>query len=90
MTTRRALALGGAVLGMAMAAGVQAAGDPQAGRYKAQTCLGCHGIDSYANVYPSYKVPKLGASMPSTSSPRSRPTRPASARTPRCRPRRAP
>lgn len=60
MTTRRALALGGAVLGTLLAAGAQAAGDPEEGRYKAQTCLGCHGVADYANVYPSYKVPKLG------------------------------
>ena len=24
------------------------------------TCLGCHGIVSYNNIYPTYKVPKLG------------------------------
>ena len=24
------------------------------------TCLGCHGVASYNNIYPSYKVPKLG------------------------------
>jgi len=37
-----------------------AAGDAQAGRDKATTCLGCHGIPDYHNVYPSYRVPKLG------------------------------
>lgn len=25
----------------------------------ADTCLGCHGVPSYTNVYPTYKVPKL-------------------------------
>ncbi len=60
MTTRRALALGGALLGMLLTAGVHAAGDPEAGRYKAQTCLGCHGVPGYTNVYPTYHVPKLG------------------------------
>lgn len=60
MTTRRALALGGGLLGMLLTAGVHAAGDPEAGRYKAQTCLGCHGVEGYDNVYPSYKVPKIG------------------------------
>lgn len=35
-------------------------GDPEAGRYTAQTCLGCHGVDGYTNVYPTYHVPKLG------------------------------
>jgi cytochrome c553 len=24
------------------------------------TCLGCHGVVSYNNIYPTYKVPKLG------------------------------
>ena len=24
------------------------------------TCLGCHGVVSYKNIYPTYKVPKLG------------------------------
>jgi cytochrome c553 len=37
-----------------------AAGDAAAGKTKAFTCMGCHGIPSYYNVYPSYHVPKLG------------------------------
>ena len=37
-----------------------AAGDAVAGKSKASTCMGCHGIPSYFNVYPSYHVPKLG------------------------------
>ncbi len=49
-----------ALLAVASASGVQAAGDPQAGKYKAQTCMGCHGSPNYYNVYPSYRVPKLG------------------------------
>lgn len=59
MTTRRALVLGATVLGTLLAGGARAAGDPEVGRYQAQTCLGCHGIADYANVYPTYKVPKL-------------------------------
>ena len=39
---------------------VLAAGDAEAGRALAYTCLGCHGIDGYRNAYPSYRVPKLG------------------------------
>ena len=34
-------------------------GDPAAGRVTADTCLGCHGIKNYKNVYPTYAVPKL-------------------------------
>ncbi len=37
-----------------------AAGDVQAGKTKAYTCTGCHGIPGYNNVYPTYKVPKVG------------------------------
>ena len=35
-------------------------GDPQQGRIKAETCLGCHAIPSYTNTYPVYHVPKVG------------------------------
>ena len=35
-------------------------GDPVAGATKAYTCTGCHGIPGYNNLYPTYKVPKLG------------------------------
>ena len=37
-----------------------AEGDPEAGRVKAYTCTGCHGIPGYKNTYPTYNVPKLG------------------------------
>lgn len=37
-----------------------AEGDPDAGRLKAVTCLGCHAVTGYHNVYPTYHVPKLG------------------------------
>lgn len=40
------------------------AGDPAAGRLKSETCLGCHGIVGYYNVYPSYRVPKLSGQSP--------------------------
>ena len=43
---------------------VQAEGDPAAGRKKAETCLGCHGIEDYKNVYPTYHVPKIGGQNP--------------------------
>ncbi|MGD8853823.1 MAG: cytochrome c [Gammaproteobacteria bacterium] len=47
-------------LAAALPAGAKAAGDPAAGKIKAFTCMGCHGIVGYNNVYPTYKVPKLG------------------------------
>ncbi|MES0873250.1 c-type cytochrome [Sinimarinibacterium thermocellulolyticum] len=37
-----------------------AQGDAEAGRVKASTCMGCHGIPKYNNAYPTYRVPKLG------------------------------
>ncbi|SEQ29415.1 Cytochrome c553 [Solimonas aquatica] len=37
-----------------------AAGNVDAGRVKANTCMGCHGIPKYNNVYPTYRVPKIG------------------------------
>jgi len=37
-----------------------AAGDIEAGKIKTYTCKGCHGIPGYNNVYPTYKVPKIG------------------------------
>ena len=36
-----------------------AAGDAAAGKVKAYTCTGCHGIPGYNNVYPTYNVPKI-------------------------------
>lgn len=37
-----------------------AEGNAAEGRIKANTCMGCHGILNYNNVYPSYRVPRLG------------------------------
>jgi cytochrome c553 len=37
----------------------EAAGDPVRGKTLGYTCLGCHGIETYKNVYPTYSVPKL-------------------------------
>jgi cytochrome c553 len=37
-----------------------AAGDAANGKVLSYTCLGCHGIDNYKNVYPTYSVPELG------------------------------
>ena len=39
-------------------------GDPEAGQWKAITCMGCHGIEGYSNVYPTYRVPKIGGQHP--------------------------
>lgn len=49
-----------AVLALLIAPASLAAGDGDAGRLKANTCMGCHGIPGYTNAYPTYRVPKLG------------------------------
>src|SRR5258705_11438516 len=50
-----------ALMGAAVA---QAAGDAQRGKQIGYTCLGCHGIEDYKNVYPTYSVPKLVGQHP--------------------------
>ena len=37
-----------------------ATGDYKAGKIKAYTCTGCHGIVGYNNTYPTYRVPRIG------------------------------
>lgn len=45
---------------LSSATGFAQGGDPEAGRVKAYTCTGCHGIPGYVMAYPTYHVPKLG------------------------------
>ncbi len=58
--TKRILSglLAGGLAALSMAA--VAEGDATAGRKTAETCLGCHAVDGYFNVYPTYQVPKVG------------------------------
>jgi len=49
-----------AVFGVLSVSVAQAEGDVESGRVLADTCKGCHAVDSYNNVYPTYKVPKIG------------------------------
>jgi cytochrome c553 len=49
----------GAVALLSLAGAAQADGDATRGAKLAYTCLGCHGIDNYKNVYPTYSVPRL-------------------------------
>lgn len=35
-------------------------GDATRGAVLAYTCIGCHGVDTAVNAYPTYHVPKLG------------------------------
>jgi cytochrome c553 len=57
MTT---FARGALLLALSVAPLAHAGGDAEAGRIKANTCMGCHGIPNYSNAYPTYRVPKLG------------------------------
>ena len=49
-----------AVLALLASTASLAGGSADAGRTKANTCMGCHGIPGYTNAYPTYRVPKLG------------------------------
>lgn len=48
------------ILAVAASSVGHAAGDPDRGARLSDTCMGCHGIPGYNNVYPSYRVPMLG------------------------------
>lgn len=55
------LALGLSVALVATAyADNMSAGSAERGKVLGYTCHGCHGIDNYKNVYPTYSVPKVG------------------------------
>jgi cytochrome c553 len=49
---------------LAFVAPVKAEGDAAHGKVLAYTCLGCHGIPNYKNVYPTYSVPELRGQHP--------------------------
>ncbi|MGD8976474.1 MAG: c-type cytochrome [Gammaproteobacteria bacterium] len=51
--------LAGAIVTISLALPAFADGNPEQGRRTAETCLGCHGIENYKNVYPTFPVPKL-------------------------------
>lgn len=53
-----------ALVGTLTAPAAMAAGDAQRGKALGYTCLGCHGIENYNNVYPTYRVPKLQGQHP--------------------------
>ena len=56
--------IAGLTLALALAGRAQAAGDAERGKQIGYTCLGCHGIENYKNVYPTYSVPKLVGQHP--------------------------
>jgi cytochrome c553 len=52
------------VLGLVLAAPAGAAGDAARGKTLGYTCLGCHGIENYKSVYPTFAVPRLRGQHP--------------------------
>lgn len=57
---KKVIAVLAALISLSLPQLATADGDAERGKSLATTCLGCHGIDSYRNAYPSYRVPKLG------------------------------
>jgi cytochrome c553 len=57
-----ALAL--AAIGLFHSVPAEAAGDAVRGKTLGYTCLGCHGIETYKNVYPTFSVPRLRGQHP--------------------------
>jgi cytochrome c553 len=47
------------IAGLSACVSAYAAGDVGRGKELSYTCQGCHGIDDYKNVYPTYSVPQL-------------------------------
>lgn len=48
-----------AAMAMVITVPAHAEGNAVRGKTLAYTCLGCHGIETYKNVYPTFSVPKL-------------------------------
>jgi cytochrome c553 len=63
MSVRSLLAV--MLAGLVMSVSAEAAGDPARGKTLGYTCLGCHGIEGYKNVYPTFSVPRLRGQLPS-------------------------
>ena len=54
------LRLAASLLLTAAAFTASAQGNADAGKNKAYTCTGCHGVTGYKNVDPHYHVPRIG------------------------------
>jgi cytochrome c553 len=60
ISLKRGLVAASLALSVAVSTAAAFEGDPERGRVKADTCLGCHAIPTYTNTYPVYHVPKVG------------------------------
>jgi cytochrome c553 len=61
MSVRSLMAI--AVLGL-VSVSAGAAGDAARGKTLGYTCLGCHGVENYKSVYPTFSVPRLRGQQP--------------------------
>jgi cytochrome c553 len=64
VSARLALKLTLTMLAVMCGAQAFAGGDPERGKILSYTCMGCHGIEDYKNVYPTYSVPELRGQHP--------------------------
>jgi cytochrome c553 len=64
LSCRRALKVLFITVALGAGCAAWAAGDAERGKELSYTCLGCHGIESYKNVYPTYSVPELVGQHP--------------------------
>jgi cytochrome c553 len=62
--SRSLLAVALAVVGLGLSVSAEAEGDAGRGKTLGYTCLGCHGIEGYKSVYPTYSVPRLRGQHP--------------------------
>jgi len=62
--SRSLLAVALAVVGLGLSVSAEAEGDAARGKTLGYTCLGCHGIEGYKNVYPTFSVPRLRGQHP--------------------------
>lgn len=62
--SRSLLVVALAVVGLGLSVSAQAEGDAARGKTLGYTCLGCHGIEGYKNVYPTFSVPRLRGQHP--------------------------
>ena len=59
MRSRPVIYVTATLMALILAQVASAAGDAERGKLLADTCIGCHGVATFTNVYPTYHVPKV-------------------------------
>jgi cytochrome c553 len=59
MCSRPVIYVTATLLALMLAQVASAAGDAERGKLLADTCIGCHGVETLNNIYPTYHVPKV-------------------------------